>query len=130
MKVSTENCDSLKQSNYFNPSKDKSDEFFKATKVDSCSHVLVKNGQSMAVPFKIQNQKGYPLQHYKYAQNKLSESSSVYRKDYTPKPFMHVGMGKKPLVSYHPDSYRNRLPTGGVIMPHKNKSVIDIGDRG
>jgi len=41
-----------------------------------------------------------------------------------------VGMSKKPLVPYHPLSYRNRLPNSTVIMPHKNKSVVEIGDRG
>ena len=119
----------MKQSKYFNTAKDKTDAFFTNTKVDSCSHVLVKNGQSLALPFEIKNQKGYPLNHYKYVPSKSKEVKSVYRKDYTPKPFMHVGMAKKPLVAYHPESYRNRLPLGGIIMSHKNKSVIEIGDR-
>jgi len=43
---------------------------------------------------------------------------------------MHVGMAKKPLVRYDPISYRNRLPTATVIMPHKNKSIVELGDRG
>lgn len=120
----------MKDSKLFTTNKIKTDEFFKQTKVDSCSHVLVKNGQSLAIPFNITNQKGKPLQHYKYEQNKSQEPISVYRKDYTPKPYMHVGMEKKPLLPYHPDSYRNRLPIGGIIMPHKNKSMLEIGDRG
>ncbi len=119
-----------KDSKYFHTLKQNSDPFFKATKVDSCSNVLVKNGQSLAVPFKIKNEKGYPMLHYKFAESKSSENKSVYRRDFTPKPFMHAGMGKKPLVKYNPDSYRNRLPVGGVIMPLKNKSIIEIGDRG
>jgi hypothetical protein len=42
---------------------------------------------------------------------------------------MHAGMGKKPLVRYDPNSYRNRLPTlGTFISSHKNKSNIDIGN--
>src|SRR4051812_40457264 len=113
------NC--FKDSKYFKTSKDQSNEFFKDTKVDSCSHVLVKNGQSLAVPFKIRNKKGVALQHYKFAPSKSSEAMSVYRRDYNIKPYMHVGMEKKPLVTYNPDSYRNRLPIGGIIMPHKNK---------
>jgi hypothetical protein len=48
----------MKDSKYFTTSKNITDPFFKATKVDSCSHVLVKNGQSLAVPFKIKNEKG------------------------------------------------------------------------
>jgi hypothetical protein len=120
----------MKDSKYFKIEKTKTDPFFKATKVDSCSHVLVKNGQSLAVPFNITNEKGYPMLHYTFAESKSSETKSVYRKDFTPKPFMHAGMVKKPLVKYNPDSYRNRLPVGGVIMPLKNKSIIEIGDRG
>lgn len=120
---------SMKQSKYFNTAKNKTDKFFKQTKVDSCSHVLVKNGQSLAVPFMVTNNKGYPPNHYKYVPEKSEGNKSVYRKDYTPKPFMHAGMGKKPVVPYSPDSYRNRLPIGGIVMSHKNKSVIEIGDR-
>lgn len=124
------NTNSLKNSKFFTTDKMKTNDFFKATKVDSCSHVLVKNGQSMAIPFKITNQKGNPLQHYKFEPSKSSEAQSIYRKDYSIKPYMHVGMEKKPLSPYHPESYRSRLPIGGIIMSHKNKSVIEIGDRG
>lgn len=42
---------------------------------------------------------------------------------------MHAGMTNKPLGKYDPNSYRNRLATGDVIMPHKNNSVVQIGDR-
>jgi len=98
--------------------------------VSSCRHIFVKNIQTVAVQFKILNKKGIPLQHYKYAPANLPESKSVYTKDYDIKPSMQVGMAKKPLVAYDPSSYRNRLPIGGIIMSHKNKSVIEIGDRG
>jgi hypothetical protein len=120
----------LKNSQYFHSNKEKTNDFFKSSKVESCSHVLVKGGQTVAMPFKIVNKKGNPLQQYKYGPIKSSESSSIYRKDYSVKPNMHVGMQKKPLVPYHPESYRNRLPIGGIIMPHKNKSIVEIGDRG
>jgi hypothetical protein len=120
----------LRSSKFFNTSKDKTNDFFKQTKVDSCSHVLVKNGQSLAVPFKITNNKGNALNHYKTVPEKSAEVKSVYRKDYSVKPYMHVGMQTKPLVNYDPNSYRNRLPIGGIVMSHKNKSVIEIGDRG
>jgi len=52
------------------------------------------------------------------------------RKAYDIKPNMHVGMAKKPLVPYNPTSYRNRLPTPTCVMPHKNKSVVELGDPG
>ena len=48
---------------------------------------------------------------------------------YKPKPFMHAGMEKKPLVPYNPTSYRNRLPEPTVVMPYKNSNQIIIGDR-
>ena len=51
--------------------------------------------------------------------------------DYTPIPFMHCGMGKKPLLPYDPLSYRNRLPFGGIVsLGQKNSSLINIGDNG
>jgi len=119
-----------KSSKFFNTMKHKTHEFFKDSKIDSCSHVLVKNGTSVAVPFDIKNSKGRGLLSFKIQPSLSSEVESIYRKDYSVKPDMHVGMSKKPLVPYHPLSYRNRLPTSYVIMPHKNKSVVEIGDRG
>jgi hypothetical protein len=121
---------SLKSSNFLSADKSKTNEFFKSTKVESCSHVLVKGGQTVAVPFQITNKKGKHMLQYKIGATRSSETDSIYRKDYAPKPYMHAGMDKKPLVPYHSESYRNRLPVGGVIMPHKNKSIVEIGDRG
>jgi hypothetical protein len=120
----------MKDSRFFNTEKNKTNEFFKDTRVASCSHIVVRNGVSVAVPFKITNQKGKPLNHFKYVPTKSAEVESIYRKDYSIKPYMHVGMVKKPLVKYEPDSYRNRLPSTGIIMSHKNKSIVEIGDRG
>jgi len=112
------------------PDKEKTNEFFKDSKIGSCSHVLVKNGNSVAVPFKVTNTKGRGLMSFKIQPSLSSEVQSIYRKDYSVHSDMHVGMTKKPLVPYNPTSYRNRLPTSTVIMPHKNKSVVEIGDRG
>ena len=42
---------------------------------------------------------------------------------------MHVGMIKKPLAPYNPNSFRSRLPQPTVVMPYKNSSQIVIGDR-
>lgn len=123
------NNSALKNSRFFNTHKEKTNDFFKDTRVDSCSHILVKNGQSTAMPFPIINQKGRPLLHWKYTQAKSGEVASTYRKDYSVKPYMHAGMLKKPLMKYDQNSYRSRLPTGGVVMSHKNKSVIDLGSR-
>ena len=38
-------------------------------------------------------------------------------------------MAKKPLVPYHPHSYRNRLPVPDAAKPPKNSSQIEFGDR-
>jgi len=127
--MSAENSNTMKQSVYFNTAKEKTNEFFKETKVGSCSHVLVKNGVSLAVPFQIKNQKGKPLNNYKNVPQKSSEVKSVYKSDFDLHSYMHAGMFAKPLMTYDPNSYRNRLATGAVIMPHKNKSIVEIGDR-
>lgn len=129
MSESQYNSNSMKQSKYFNTSKDKTHNFFKDTKVGSCSYVLVKNGVSLAVPYKITNQKNKPLNNYKNVPQRSSELKSTYKSNYDMHTYMHVGMHHKPLMSYDPNSYRNRLATGGIIMPHKNKSIIEIGDR-
>lgn len=125
-----DNSKELKSSKFFNPDKAKTNEFFKESKIGSCSHVLIKNGTCVAIPYQISNEKGRELLNFKIQPSLSSEVESVYRKDYSVKPDMHVGMTKKPLIAYHPTSYRNRLPTSTVIMPHKNKSIVEIGDRG
>jgi len=119
----------MKQSQYFNTSKEKTHDFFKETRVGSCSHVLVKNGVSLAVPFKVKNLKGKSLNNYKNVPQKSAETKSTYRSDFDMHTYMHAGMSHKPLGSYDPNSYRSRLAIGGVIMPHKNKSIVEIGDR-
>jgi len=42
---------------------------------------------------------------------------------------MHSGMPTKPLVPYHPTSYRNRLPIIDLKKPMSNSSTIELGDR-
>ena len=121
---------SMSETKFFHPNKGKTNPFFKLSKVGSCSHVLVKNGQSLAIPFHIINSRGRSLNHYKTVPEKSAEVKSVYMKDYTPYPNMHCGMGKKTLIPYDPSSYRSRLPIGGIVMSHKNKSLIEIGDGG
>ena len=121
--------DDTRQSIFFNSSKEKTNEFFKESKVGSCSHVFVKNGVALAVPFKIINHKDKPLNNYKNGPQRSSENKSVYRSDFDVHYEMHAGMNYKPLSKYDPSSHRNRLATGGIVMPHKNMSVIEIGDR-
>jgi len=121
--------DNLKETVFFNTAKEKTNKFFKETKVGSCSHVFVKNGVALAVPFKVINQKGKALNNYKNCPQKSSEVKSVYRNDFDMHCDMHAGMNYKPLSKYDPGSYRSRLATGGIVMPHKNMSVVEIGDR-
>ena len=119
-------CENFNKSKNFKIDKTKTHNFFKNTKVNSCSHVFEFKNKCFAVPFKITNFKGNSLSAYKNNPPKSFVQKSVYRRDYSNKPFMHVGMIKKPLVSYDPDSYRNRLPTSDFYMPPSNLSRLDI----
>ena len=117
-----------KESKLFKSLKDKTHPFFKNSMIDSCSHVIVKNGQTLAIPFNIKNSKGRNLSHYKTIPTKSSELMSIYRKDFSVKPILHCGMLKKPLEPYNPMSYRNRLPNFDCNFDHINKSNIEIGN--
>ena len=112
---------------YFNPNKTSTHNFFKDTKVDSCSHIIETKGRTIAVPFKITNSKGRPLSAYKYTNNQTLPKKTIYKKDYDVKKVEHVGMVKKPLSLYHPNAYRSRLPISNIYMNHKNQSLISIG---
>ena len=103
--------------------------FFKNTRVGSCSHVLVKNGRSLAIPFRIVNRRGRGLNHFKTVPEKLSVNESTYEHDYHPFPNMHCGMGKKPLMPYSPDSMRNLLPQNGIVSGAlNNRSYLELGN--
>ena len=116
-------------SSVFFGDKTKSSNFFKTTKVDSCSHIVEYKGKTFAVPYTVKNSKGRPLSSYKFHNTSKKNDISVYRNDYCVRPIMHAGMTKKPLVTYDPLSYRNRLPTNDFFMPHKNISNLDIGEK-
>ena len=115
---------------FFTPNKNRTNSFFRNSKVGSCKYVMVRNGQSKAMPFRIRNERGRCLNHYKTVPKKLEEVKSVYEHDYFPVPNLHCGMGKKPLMPYDPDSCRSRMPITGVVMGLNNRSYISIGDRG
>lgn len=116
-------------SSLFKENKDKTHDFFKDTKVGSCSHIVEFKNRCVAVPHKIINSKGRPLSAYKYYTPKTNQAKSVYRNDYSIKPFMHAGMAKKPLVPYNPESNRNKLPPSDFFKPNTNVSKIDIGNQ-
>ena len=115
----------------FKTRKDLGDPYFRKTRVDSCSHVLVSNGQTLAVSFGIKNRRGRNLNHFKTVPGKLSVNKSTYMNDFHPYPNMHAGMGKKPLMPYSPDCFRSRLPINGIVNgAANNRSYLELGDRG
>ena len=100
----------------------KSSNYFKQTRVQTCSHVLYKNGKAIAVAF--------PLEKTKAKNNpKLCETKSITQSTYSRRGNLHAGMPVKPLETYHPNAHRSRLPTPTVVMPYRNASSIVIGDR-
>ena len=114
---------------FFNTRKDFGDPYFKSTKVGSCSHVLVKNGRCLAIPFGVTNRRGRHLNHFKTVPEKLSSNKTIYMTDYIPVSNLHCGMGKKPLVPYHPDSQRSKLPLNGIVSgASANRSYLELGN--
>lgn len=103
--------------------------FFKDTKVGSCSHIVEVKGRTVAIPYTVTNSKGRPLSAFKYNNYAQKQLKTIYRKDYSIKPNMHVAMDKKPLIRYDPNSYRNRLPTADFFTPHRNISNVEVGSK-
>jgi hypothetical protein len=114
---------------FFNTHKELGDPYFKNTRITSCSHVLVKNGRCLAIPFWIKNRRGRQLNHFKTVPEKLSSNKTIYMSDYIPVSNLHCGMGKKPLVPYHPDSQRSKLPLNGIVSgAAANRSYLELGN--
>jgi len=68
-----------KESKLFNTNKKRTNEFFKESKVNSCSHIIVKNGVTIAIPYQIKNERGEKLLKFKTTETLSSETKSVYR---------------------------------------------------
>ena len=118
----------LNPTRYFLPDVAHTNPFFKNAKVGSCSKVLVKNGQALAVSFSIRNSKGRRLNHFRYYSSVgKNDFKSSYQQDYSLKRSMHVGMGRKPLVPYDPLSYRNRLPIDDFVINQQRKNEFVLG---
>ena len=120
------------KSNYIKPiflqEKEKGDYFFRNTKVGSCRKILVKNGSSLALTFKIRNLRGEPLANYKHTLKQLPKLTTSYFLDFcTPKTENHIGMKKKPLVPYNPDHTRNKLMDDFGFRMRRNFSSFNIG---
>ena len=101
----------------------KSSPFYQNTKVLSWSHVLVKNGQSVAIPFRT------PALPEDLREKRSSETLSLSRDVFKIRNNLHAGMTRKPLERYDPHAHRSRLPSPTIVMPYKNSSSIMIGDR-
>lgn len=115
---------------YFKIQKQKGNPYFNNSKVESCSHVLVRNNSCLAIPFHIINEKGRKLNYYKYLPKKLAVNRSTYISDFIPVANMHCGMRDKPLVPYDPDSLRNRLPIIGTVSGAAvNRSSLNLGSK-
>lgn len=101
---------------------DKSVDFFKESKVDTCSYVKVIHGQPIAVAYQSSGQHrandSIPI-------DKRSFSHDVHRI----RNHLYAGMKDKPLQPYHPDAQRSRLRTEDFKIPYKNSSSVVIGDR-
>ncbi|CAI2382144.1 unnamed protein product [Moneuplotes crassus] len=109
-------------SKYWETKMAKSSNYFKQTRVQTCSHVLYKNGKAIAVAFPLEK-KGLKNT------NRLTETKSIAQSTYGRRGNLHAGMPVKPLEPYHPNAHRSRLPTPTVVMPYRNASSIVIGDR-
>ncbi len=121
----------MQKNTMFKTRKNKGSEFFKSTRIESCSHVTIKGGKAMAVPF-------IPKKRLTYADRMQKSKETVSLAAYTtpymrlgsylnshafkPRGNLHAGMRKKPLVKYDPLSYRNRLPVVSLKKPSKNAS--------
>lgn len=101
---------------------EKSVDFFKDSKVDSCSYVKILHGQAVAIPYLTA---GINRHVDQIPMEKRSVSHEVHRV----RNHLYAGMSHKPLIPYYPDAHRSRLKTQDYQVPYKNTSQIVIGDR-
>ena len=101
---------------------EKSVDFFKDSKVDSCSYIVIKHGQAVAVPYITAANKRVPEG---FPATKRSVSHDVHRI----RNHLYAGMRNKPLERYDPDAHRSRLRTEDFQIPYKNSSQVVIGNR-
>ena len=114
---------------FFKTHHEKGYPYFSSTRVGSCSHIKIKNGRCVAIPFYIINRRGRSLNHFKTVPDQLYINKSTYMYDYIPRKEMHCGMKKKPLLPYSMYSSRSQLPINtflnGVAV---NRSCLELGD--
>jgi hypothetical protein len=99
----------------------KSYPFFRDNKIQTCSHVVMKNGAPLAVPFRPDKNR-YATPN---PQRTLTETQEAYQT----MGYDHCGMRKKRLEAYDPNAFRSRMQTPEVQRRSVNVSHIEFGDR-
>ena len=102
--------------------------FFRSTRITSCQYVVTRNGQTRAVSFPYEKT-GWKAPNSWNNQRRSTEVASTSNTAHRVGSNCHAGMAKKPLTAYNPSCFRSRLPSADVVMPYKNASVVEIGDR-
>ena len=113
---------------YFSQDKQKTDSFFRLSRVGSCHKIVIKNGAPFAVCYKIKNHKNLPMNNFKRNPVTRAQLQSTYQSDYRTKPDMHLGMKKKPLFPYNPSSKRSQLPIDNTLNVCRNQSNFSLGN--
>ena len=113
---------------YWGKKMEKSTTYFKGTRVQTCSHVMVKNGKAVAVQFPLEKT-GWKAKNSFQNTKRSGEGKSHNGRTYSRRSDLHAGMLKKPLEPYHPNAKRSRLHQPTIVMPYKNSSSIVLGDR-
>lgn len=117
------------RSTYFVSEKDKGDEYFRTTRVNSCRKIVIRNGVPFALTFKIRNPKGEPMCHFNYTFKDYPTGNSTYHDSYClKKQQCHLSMKKKPLVPYNPLHPRNMLLDRTSFSAFRTMSDFYIGD--
>ncbi|KAM3140233.1 hypothetical protein pb186bvf_007589 [Paramecium bursaria] len=106
------------------PSKklEKSHNYFKDTKITTCSYVKRVGDDFYAIPFYER-----PKQKYEEVLNKSMYTTSTSKEAYNNQRICHSSMDKKPLIPYDPNAKRSRLQT--PTFKYVNRAEIEIGDR-
>ncbi|KAL4496135.1 hypothetical protein ABPG72_012872 [Tetrahymena utriculariae] len=97
----------------------KSFDYFKTTKVSTCSFIQKVGDILLAQPF------------YKAPQREKEmklQKESLKANDFKVRPQTCTGASKKPLEPYNPNAARNTLKIPDVKMPHRNKTTFELSD--
>ncbi|CAD8055562.1 unnamed protein product [Paramecium primaurelia] len=99
-------------------------DFFKNTKVLTCSYIKRKGDDFIAVPFYFK-----PNQRNPDYLNKSMYSTSTNHDAYNNKKRCFSSMRNKPLSPYNPLAHRSRLADQSLRISSSNMCQIEIGDR-